>query len=189
MNNLIKIKNNDLYLLFKSIFFIRSLELYIIFDFLYLIFIMFECLFLCYNIKIMNHYPLIRTIYLYLFTLLGLALLVIGGVRFADMGLKTFIFTKADKQQRFMEKQPFYAPYPAERFEKSEESITEFSDQEKAEIRQWLVNYKNWEKEKSEIDSVSASRHRDASMNLALILIGFPLYIYHWRIIKKETEK
>ena len=39
-----------------------------------------------------THYPLIRTIYLYLFALLGLALLTIGGVRFVDMGLKAFVF-------------------------------------------------------------------------------------------------
>ncbi|MCR4283959.1 MAG: hypothetical protein NUV64_01395 [Parcubacteria group bacterium] len=136
----------------------------------------------------MNHYPFVRTIYLYLFTLLGLALLVVGGVRFVDMGLKTFIFTKADQEQRIMSRQPFYAPYPTERLEKSEDAA-EFSEQEKAEIKQWLVNYKNWEKERAEIDPVSARRHRDASLNLALILIGLPLYIYHWRIIKKETGK
>jgi len=136
----------------------------------------------------MNHYPLIRTIYLYLFTLLGLVLLVIGGARFLDMGLKTFIFTKADQEQRLMNRQPFYTPYPTERLEESGD-VTEFSDQEKAAIRQWLVNYKNWEKDRSEIDPVSARRHRDASMNLALVLIGLPLYIYHWRIIKKETGK
>lgn len=136
----------------------------------------------------MNHFPIIRTIYLYLFTLLGLVLLVIGGVRFVDMGLKTFIFTKADQEQRLMGRQPFYPAYPTERLEKAED-MTEFSEQEKADIKQWLVNYKQWEKERSEIDPVSARRHRDASMNLALILIGFPLYIYHWRIIKKETGK
>jgi len=140
----------------------------------------------------MNHYSLIRTIYLYLFTLLGLVLLTIGGVRFVDMGLKTFIFTKADQEQRLMGKQPFYSPYPTERLEKIQNGVQnagEFSEQEKVDIRQWLANYKDWEKNRSEIDPVTAQRHRDASMNLALILIGFPLYIYHWRIIKKETKK
>ena len=139
----------------------------------------------------MNHYPFIRTIYLYLFTLLGLVLLVIGGVRFVDMGLKTFIFTKADQEQRIMGKQPFYQPYSTERLEKSQGTAgeTEFSDQEKDAIRQWLANYEEWEKSRSLVDPVSSGRHRDASMNLALILVGLPLYLYHWRIIKKETKK
>lgn len=108
-----------------------------------------------------------------------------------DMGLKTFIFTKADQEQRLMGKQPFYSPYPTERLEKSQSATggAEFSDQEKADIKQWLVNYKDWEKNRPEIDPVTAQKHRDASLNLALILIGFPLYIYHWRIIKKETKK
>ncbi len=139
----------------------------------------------------MNHYPLIRTIYLYLFTLLGLVLLVIGGVRFVDMGLKTFIFTKADEEQRFMSKQPFYTPYPVDCLGKSAKSQgdSDFSEQEKADIKQWLVSYKEWKKDRSEIDPITSSRQRDASMNFALLLIGLPLYMYHWMIIKKETRK
>ena len=39
-----------------------------------------------------------------------------------------------------------------------------------------------------EVNYVTAKRHRDASLNLSLILIGLPLYLYHWRIIKKETK-
>ena len=43
-----------------------------------------------------KHHSLVRTIYLYLFALVGLALLTIGAVRFVAMGLKAFVFTKAD---------------------------------------------------------------------------------------------
>ena len=45
-----------------------------------------------------THYPLIRTIYLYLFALLGLVLLTIGSIRFVDMALRAFVFTKADQE-------------------------------------------------------------------------------------------
>ena len=135
----------------------------------------------------MKHYPLIRTIYLYLFALLGLVLLTIGGVRFVDMGLKAFIFTKAEEEQRLIYKQPSYVPYPVERIEglQEEEGL---SEEEKATVKQWLADYKDWKERRSEIDPVTARRHRDASLNLALILIGLPLYLYHWRIIKKETR-
>ena len=44
----------------------------------------------------MNKYPLIRKIYLYLFALIGLVLITIGCVRLVGLGLKTYIFTKAD---------------------------------------------------------------------------------------------
>jgi len=42
--------------------------------------------------------------------------------------------------------------------------------------------------EKEKIDPVTCRRHKDAFLNLAMILIGLPLYLYHWRIIKRETQ-
>jgi len=136
----------------------------------------------------MEKHSLIRTIYLYLFTLLGLVLLTIGGVRFVDMGLKAFVFTKADEEQRIMYKQSPPVPIQSARIEKLQDE-EELSEEEKVAIGQWLIDYKNWEERISKIDPVTARRHKDASFNLALILIGLPLYLYHWRIIKKETKK
>ena len=140
----------------------------------------------------MEKHSLIRTIYLYLFTMLGLALLTIGGVRFVDMGLKAFVFTKAEEEERLMYKQPSYQPYPVQRIEELQKEELQkeegLSEEEKATIKQWLADYKDWEERRSKIDPVTARRHRDASLNLALILIGFPLYLYHWRIIKRENK-
>jgi len=137
-----------------------------------------------------THYPLVRTIYLYLFTLLGLVLLVIGGVRFVDMGLKAFVFTKADERERLIYKAPPIAPIEIKRLEQVKDSQKEFclSQEDKAAIELWLADYKKWKEKKEKIDPVTASRHRNASLNLAMILIGLPLYLYHWRIIKKETK-
>ena len=101
--------------------------------------------------KYMEKHSLIRTIYLYLFACLGLVLLTIGGVRFLDMGLKAFVFTKAEQEQRYDVKSPSSAG--------------------------------------PEVSYVTVKRHRDASLNLSLILIGLPLYLYHWRTIKKDTKK
>jgi hypothetical protein len=142
----------------------------------------------------MNHYPLIRTIYLYLFALLGLVLLIIGGVRFVDMGLKAFVFTKAEEEQRLIYKQVPSVPYLVQRVEKSQQETEEkkeacLSEEEKAAIEQWLADYKDWQEKRSKIDYVAVKRHREASSNLAMILVGLPLYFYHWRIIKRETKK
>jgi len=135
----------------------------------------------------MEKHSLVRTIYLYLFALLGLVLLIIGGVRFVDMGLKAFIFTKAEEEQRIIYKQPSFAPYPVKRIEDIQGG-EELSEEEKVTIKQWLADYENWQERSSKIDPVTARRHRDASLNLSLILIGLPLYLYHWRIIKRETK-
>lgn len=141
----------------------------------------------------MRHYPVIRTIYLYLFALLGLALLTIGGVRFVDMGLKAFVFTKADQERLLLYQRPpsFYPAPEIEKIQKETkgEKKTCLSEKERSEIDHWLADYEEWKKKKSEINPVAASRDRDASLNLALILIGLPLYLYHWRIIKREADK
>ncbi|HHE76902.1 MAG TPA: hypothetical protein ENL27_02895 [Candidatus Parcubacteria bacterium] len=136
-----------------------------------------------------THYPLIRTIYLYLFALLGLTLLVIGGVRFVDMGLKAFVFTKAEEEERLIYKTPPMAPIGEKRLE-DVENQKDFclSDKQKAEFEMWLKDYKNWKERMSKVDYVTSRRHRDASLNLALILIGLPLYLYHWLTIRKETK-
>jgi hypothetical protein len=137
----------------------------------------------------MKKNSLVRIIYLYLFTCLGLALLTIGGVRFVNMGLKTFIFTKADQTQQMYKTQPPFLNYSpikqAEEFQ-TKEGLTE---KEKAFIRQWIEDYKAWKEEAANFDYLASKRQRDASLNLALILVGLPLYLYHWGIIAKETKE
>ncbi|MDO8554989.1 MAG: hypothetical protein Q7R75_00260 [bacterium] len=133
----------------------------------------------------MQHYPFVRTIYLYLFSLLGLVLLIVAGVRFLDMGLKVFVFTKADEEQRFYKIQP---PMPIA-IEKIQIAAggKELSEDERNQMKRFLADYEKWQNESDKFDPVKSQRQRDASFNLAMIIIGLPLYLYHWRIIKKET--
>ena len=140
----------------------------------------------------MKKYTLVRTIYLYIFALLGLVLLIIGSVNFLNMGLKAFVFTQADEENRIFSKQMPVPTIP--KIENIQQDIEEgkdicFSAEEKIIVENWLDDYNNWEKNMSEFDTVTSRRHRDASMNLSLILIGLPLYLYHWKIIKRETEE
>ncbi len=142
--------------------------------------------------KKMQKHSLIRTIYLYTFSLVGLVLVIIGGVRFIDMGLKAFVFTKADEEQRSFSKQPPFAPVPLEKLEPASQpgqtATLTLTENEKEQVRQWLTANKNWEEQQSQIDPVTSQRHRDASFNLAMILIGLPLFLYHWGVIKKEIK-
>jgi len=141
----------------------------------------------------MKKQSLVRTIYLYIFALLGLVLLIIGGVNFLNMGLKTFIFTQAEEEQRLLYKQISFPP-SIPTVEKIGEGIDAgeevcLSEQEKITIQNWLTDYNNWKESSLKIDPITVRRHRDASLNLSLILIGLPLYLYHWRIIKRETKE
>ncbi len=134
-----------------------------------------------------KQYPLIRTIYLYLFALIGLAFLISGAVRFVDMGLKAFVFTKAEQEQKLSLRQPtmFYSVQKIENLQDEEW----LSEEEKVIIQEWLVDYKEWKEESSKINYIDTQRHRDASSSLSMILVGLPLYLYHWGVIKGEVRK
>jgi|AntAceMinimDraft_18_1070375.scaffolds.fasta_scaffold03857_5 hypothetical protein len=134
-----------------------------------------------------EHHPLIRTIYLYLFALVGLALLISGSVRFVNMGLKAFVFTKAEQDMKIDYMRPIYPPMSVEKIKQAGEGM-ELSELERIEIRNWIEEYRQWEEERGEVDYLTSRRHRDAATNTSMILVGLPLYLYHWFIIRRETK-
>ena len=117
----------------------------------------------------MMQHPLIRKIYLYLFALVGLALVTIGGVRLVGLGLKAFIFTKADVYYEYPMARPIKAP-PVD----SEKIIVDVEQPSKEEIEEFQRKQK------------SSQRQREAADSLAMIIVGLPLYLYHWNLIKRN---
>ncbi len=148
--------------------------------------------------SLFQKHSLVRTIYLYLFALVGLALVVIGMVRLLDLGLKIFIFREADKPESFRSSPP-YPPFgvleptpPRKEKGVGEVMITEkkeISSEEKDALARWLVEYQSWQESQKNIDYLRASREREASNSLAFIIIGLPLYLYHWFVITRERRK
>jgi hypothetical protein len=133
-------------------------------------------------------HSLIRAIYLYLFALVGLALLITGTVRFLDMGLKMYVFTKAEDPEKLQRSYYSTPPISVSRVEKYEES-GELTEEEIATMKNWLADYQERQAQAEKIDYLASKRQREASINLAMLLVGLPLYLYHWRIIRKETKE
>ena len=102
----------------------------------------------------------IRKVYLYLFAFIGLLITTIGTVRLVQTGLETYVFTEANT----------YVYYPAPKLE-GESTLSE----EELEERQEREN--------------RAHTQRELAGALSMILVGFPLYLYHWRTIQKEYSK
>ena len=139
----------------------------------------------------------IRTVYLYLFSLLGLVLIIIGTVKLFDLGLKIFIFKHADEAETLRQAPPF----PPERFVESmpdskqpsgeiKLSDTEkITSDEKAALERWVMEYNDWQEGLSKIDYLRSRREREASNALAFIIVGLPLYLYHWRMIKRDKRE
>ncbi len=131
----------------------------------------------------------IRILYLYVFALVGLMLVAIGAVRIVDIGLKVFIFKQADQPAIYSG----MSPYPPITIDTQTTSDTKYNEkittEQKAMLDRWIVDYKNWEEQQKKIDYVASERERTASSSLAMILVGLPLYAYHWRIIRKEAKE
>lgn len=114
----------------------------------------------------MNKYPLIRKIYLYLFALIGLVLMVIGGVRLVSLGLKAYIFTKADTYYDYPRSKLAIVENGKEVVEPTKEELDEFNK-----------------------NQASSNRQREAAESIAFMIVGLPLYLYHWTVIKKDKKE
>jgi len=118
----------------------------------------------------MDKTKLIRTIYVYLFSLVGLVLIIISGVRFIDMGLKAWVFTEADNYTYEYE---YARPVIIDK-EGVESEVQELTSEEK----------------KAQNDKrISQERQRTAANALAQLIIGLPLYLYHWRMASRRKEE
>ena len=112
----------------------------------------------------------LRKVYLYLFAIIGLVLVIIGAVSFVNLGLKKYVFTKADY--------PCYnvmAPI----YDKNGQALSVTPAEERKQVEQ---------QEKQCEEQKSADKQRQAASALAQLIIGIPLYLYHWMVIRKENQ-
>ncbi|HPA25924.1 MAG TPA: hypothetical protein PLK76_04165 [bacterium] len=139
--------------------------------------------------------PIIRTIYLYLFALVGLAMLVIGLSMIINLGLKTWIFTQADKQDVYKNQpMPLYLSSDVKVAQEVKVCADkcELTQIQKQQVDSWLLEYQKWENEQKNIDTnvwVVRTRQRQAATAVSLILVGLPLWLFHWSVIKKDNKE
>jgi hypothetical protein len=127
----------------------------------------------------------IRTVYLYLFALLGLVLITVGSVQLVGLGLRTWVLTDADAEARVRHSiEPPLRPGP-ERIENLAEDTT-LDEETRRALRSWAEDYHRMREQRAAIDPVRSRRQREAAGALALLLVGVPLYLYHWRTIHRE---
>lgn len=114
----------------------------------------------------------IRRAYLYLTSLIGLVLILIGTTQLLNLALKTWVFTKADDNYYgpCYEKTPAPMDRSAAPATTTEELSKEVCDKERDEQR-------------------TARRQSDAARSIAFIIVGAPVWLYHWRKVKDERAE
>lgn len=134
----------------------------------------------------MQKIPWVRIVYLYLMTAIGLIVFIIGSVTAINTALKAFVFTKADMNYNSMPN-GLYLEKPVSQVE-AIKTCDKLTEEDKANIEMWLNDYKAFQEMDKNQDPVKSTRQREASTAIAMILVGFPIYLIHWRIIKKEKR-
>ena len=108
----------------------------------------------------------IRSLYLYLFSFIGLLIAVIGTVQIVDLLLTVYVFDEADRYE-------YYRGSPLQKVEEGPDA-EDFAEHE-AELQ--AQNDRE----------VVRQRQRQLSGAISMIVVGIPLYLYHWRIISREA--
>ena len=119
---------------------------------------------------------LIKTIYLYLVSIIGLMMIVVPTGSLINLGLKTWVFTKADM---------YYYDYPQQiacdiPTDQTGVSTTKPSLEDCA-----TLQIKNKDVEQNQRLS---NRQRELANNLAFLIVGIPLFSYHWYLARKKDE-
>ena len=129
----------------------------------------------------------VRTVYLYVATLVGLGLLIAGGVQAFELVLKATVLTQADAQEELWARQP-PIPYALDNVKELADS-EELTDTQKQALDRWLEDYERWEEQQQAVDTVAARRERQLATALALVFVGIPVYAYHWSVIRRDLRQ
>lgn len=113
----------------------------------------------------------IRRVYLYLVALISLVIIVIGSIQLINLGLKQWIFTKAD--------QDFYS-YPS--------SIDCASMSPEVKAKDISCSDPNFaaKEEQRQKNSREAQKQREAATAIAMIVVGSPVFYFHFKLARKE---
>ncbi len=112
----------------------------------------------------------IKTLYLYVVSFVALMMMVISAVDLLSTLLKTYVFTKADNYSYYSSASACPLPTAGENTATTQEKCR--VDQE--------------EQKKSEIENREAQRQRDLVRDISFIVVGAPLFAFHWRLARRK---
>lgn len=117
---------------------------------------------------------IIKNIYLYLVCFVTLMMMVVSVGDLVQIGLKKYVFTKADQDMYYPQIAcPAIAPPP----DKTTPAVTPVDCQKQQDDEQ-----------KRTLDAKEAQRQRDLVKDISFILVSAPLFAFHWRLVRRKTE-
>jgi len=121
-----------------------------------------------------NKSTLIKTIYFYTVSLIGLMMIAFSVADLVNLGLKTWVFPKADLNE--------YKEPPCAVMIIKDPNLKETEEQFQTRIKQCEEGRMN------EAEARAIRNQRDAVRDISFLVVGIPLFLYHWITIRKEKE-
>lgn len=117
---------------------------------------------------------LIKTIYFYLVALIGLLMVAFSSADLVNIGLRTWVFPKADLNQ--------YPQPPCAVMMVKTPGATETDAQYQARLADCERT------QMSDEEARAIQKQKDAVRDISMIAVGIPLFLYHWIMIRREPK-
>jgi amino acid transporter len=117
---------------------------------------------------------IIKTVYFYLVSLIGLMIVVFSAADLINLGLRMSVFPKADMN-------PYPQPSCAVTVVR-DPSSKETDDQFQARLKQCEDG------QISDKEAQSIQNQKDAVRDISLLVVGLPLFLYHWITVRKDQK-
>ncbi|MFH0804651.1 MAG: DUF5671 domain-containing protein [Patescibacteria group bacterium] len=137
-----------------------------------------------------QEHTVIRPTYFYFISLASLVMVVISAGFLINLALKTWVFPSAGRADVAAEK-VYAGPQPQTVEGASVRSIVScgakcgLSAETVALAEQWPTDYDAWMKATS---TMTSSTQRQAATGIPFVLVGVPLFWYHWAIVRREAK-
>ena len=119
----------------------------------------------------------IKSIYFYLVSFVALMMVVFSTADIINIALKTLVFKAADKDMYYMPPCAIQMEAAARPDVKSAPAVS-VEDCEK----------QNESNKKQQETGRMAQKQRDVVRDISMIVVGIPLFLIHWRILRKKEE-
>lgn len=127
------------------------------------------------NTMQMSKSQIIKTVYFYLVSLIALMMVVFSTADLVNLGLKTWVFPKADQQE--------YRKPPCKYMVSPGPDAGDTQEAYEARLAECEAN-------RIDPDEAQAIRNQKAAVrDLSFLFVGIPLFLYHWLIIRREQKK
>ena len=107
----------------------------------------------------------LKKAYLYLVSVISLVIAVIGAIMIINLGLKAWVFTKADQNYYYPCAQP--VADPSGKVTPCDQATLDAQKQQAQ-------------------DSQTSQRQNTAAQAIAMIVVATPVWFYHWKMARKE---